>query len=157
MEMTIRYRSSRKEVNEWYWKKWREKFWLYHVFCFVLIVIISVGQWPPRSSSDVLRGAIIGFLAVVGFMAFPQIMFKPKERMLSVTENGIYTEIGKEKGQIRWNEVSNIEEASHAILITRRKSGNAFIVPDRAFQSAKERELFYNAAKEWHSKSEVHS
>ena len=155
--MTIRYRSSRKEVNEWYWKKWREKFWLYHAVFFVLIVVISVGRWPPRSSSDVLRGVVIGLLAVLGFIAFPQIMFKAKERILSVNEKGIYTEIGKIKKQIGWHEVSKIEEAPHAILISRKKSGNAFIVPDRAFQSQQEREVFYKAAKDWQSKAEVHS
>ena len=157
MEITIRYRSSRKEVNEWYWKKWREKFWRYHAAFLVLIVVVSVGQWPPRSSSDVLRGVIIGLLAVLGFIAFPQIMFKPKERMLSANETGIYTEIGKIKKQIGWNEISKIEEDSQAILITRKKSGNAFIVPDRAFQSQQEREAFYKFAKDWHSKARGHS
>jgi hypothetical protein len=149
MEMTVHYRSSRKEVNEWYWKKWREKLWLYHIGFFILIVVISVGRWPPRTSFDVLRGVIIGLLAVLGFIAFPQIMFKPKERWLTINENGIDTEIGKIKAHIGWNEVSKVEQASHAIVITRKKSGNAFIVPKRAFQSQQEREAFYGAVREW--------
>ena len=157
MGMTIHYRSSRKEVNEWYWKKWREKFWIYHAAFFAVVVIVSVGQWPPRNLFDVLRGAVIGILGVVGFIAFPQIMFKPKERALSVNETGIYTEIGKIKRQIGWDEISKVEEDSHAILITRKKSGNAFIVPERAFQSQQEREAFYNAAKNWHSQAQAHS
>ena len=155
MEITIRYTSSRKEVNEWYWKKWRQKFWFYHVIFFLLIVSISVGRWPAKNVIDVLRGMIIGIVAVLGMIAFPQIMFKPKERWLFVNENGIKTEIGKIKAHIGWNEISKVEEASQAIVITRRKSGNAFIVPNRAFQSLNEREAFYKAAKDWQSKAGV--
>ena len=155
MEMTVRYRSSRKEVNEWYWKQWRAKLWLYHLGFFVLTIVIFVGRWPPRASSDVLRGVIAGLCVVLVFVAFPQIMFKPKERTLTVNENGIDTEIGKLKRHIGWHEVSKVEEASQAILIVRKRSGNAFIVPKRAFPSAQEREEFYKAAKDWQSKAEA--
>lgn len=157
MEITIRYRSSRKEVNEWYWKKWREKLWLYHVAFFVLTVFISVGRLPPKGLADVLRGVILALLVVVVFISYPQIMFKPKERTLSVNENGIDTEIGRIKAHIGWNEVSKVEEASQAILITRKRSGNALIVPKRAFQSQQEHEAFYKAAKDWQSKVEADS
>lgn len=157
MEMTIRYKSSRKEVNAWYWKKWREKLWLYHLGLFVLTAVMFASRWPAGNSFDLLRGVIAGFLVVLACIAFPQIMFKPKERALTVNANGIDTEIGRIKGHIGWNEVGKVEEASHAILITRKKSGNAFIVPNRAFQSQEERDVFYKTTKGWQSMAEVDS
>jgi len=154
MEMTVRYRSSRKEVSEWYWKKWRERFWLYHVIFFVLIVTVSVGRWPPRSSTDVVRGLTLGLLAVIGAMAYPQIMFKPQDRTLTASEHGIDTEIGKIRRHIEWNEIGRVEDESDVILIIRKRSGNAFIVPGRAFQSPQDRETFYKAIRDWHAKTE---
>ena len=96
---------------------------------------------------------IAGSLVVLVCIAFPQIMFKPKERALTVSANGIDTEIGRIKGHIGWNEVSKVEEASHAVVITRKKSGNAFIVPNRAFQSEEQRDVFLNTTKGWQSKA----
>jgi len=157
MEMTIRYSSSRKEVNQWYWKKWREKLWFYHALLFVLTVTISMGGLHARSASDVLRGVSVGLLVLLVLVVFPQVMFKPKERTLSANENGIDTEIGKIRRHIGWNEISKIEDVSDVIVITRKRSGNAFIVPKRAFESPQEREAFYKAVKDWQSPAKVNS
>jgi len=147
MEKTIHYRSSRKEVSEWYWKMWRKKFWRYHIATLGIVFLVSIGHWPP-SSSEVLRGLTIGLIAVIGMLAFPQIMFKPQERTLTTNDQGIHTKIGNRQKQIGWNEISEVEKTQYAILIVRKRTGNAFIIPQRAFKSEQEFEAFYQSAKD---------
>jgi len=136
---------------------WRKKLWLYHVAFFATILIVSVGHWPPRSSQDVTRGVIVGLVVVIVSMAFPQVMFKPQERTLTVNENGLDTKIGKKEAHIGWNEISRVAETHDTILIIRKRTGNALIIPKRAFRSEQEREAFYKLAKDLEGTSSLSS
>jgi hypothetical protein len=96
MELTLTYTITRQEVSEWYWRTWRRKLWMYHVFFAVVAlwtVIAGRGMWPPDLLT-IVYGVLTGICVVLFFIVFPQIMFKPSLRTLTVNESGIETTIG---------------------------------------------------------------
>ena len=154
MAITLTYTSSRQEVTEWYWRMWHKNLWIHHTFFFIVIfgyALASDGHWPPNFST-----IIYGFLAaaaVIGFfIAFPQLAFKPQVRTLTVSEDGIQTNIGNKSGSVKWNEIRSIEDTNDLKIMVRRNQ-NAFLIPQRAFQSEKKRCTFLEAIQTWQSKS----
>jgi hypothetical protein len=75
---------------------------------------------------------------------YPQLAFKPQERVLTLDVSGITTTIGKRAGAIPWSDVAAVHRGS-AITIE-RTNGNAFVVPARAFASDDERRRFADFA-----------
>jgi hypothetical protein len=81
-------------------------------------------------------------LAAISFLVlYPQLLFKPQERTLTLDERGVSTAIGRHSGSRSWAEISSIHEDGDYIVL-RSKKGNAFIVPPRAFPTAEERTKF---------------
>jgi len=74
-------------------------------------------------------------------MLFPMVAFKPATRSLTVDDVGIETMIGQRHSTIAWEEFANIQENGDVLIIQRRNL-NAFIIPARAFASAKARQQF---------------
>ncbi len=155
MVITINYTSSRSEVWHWYKKMWQRRLWKYHVAIICALFLSSLISGAVRSVDDIpflIVPLLIG-LAAIGFMVlYPQLMFKPKERIMTLDRQGIRTMIGKESGEVDWREINSIESDNNCIFIT-RKNGNAFIVPGRAFASASDRSHFINSIREWHGTS----
>jgi hypothetical protein len=75
-------------------------------------------------------------------------MFKPELRTLSFDQNGLRTKIGKKSGSVSWKEIESITDSEDTIVIS-RKNLNAFLVPQRAFQSAQERASVLSAIRAW--------
>jgi hypothetical protein len=73
---------------------------------------------------------------------------KTEERSLSVSEEGISTEIGTIKGQVRWNKVKVIKDAGQYVLIE-RTNGNAFSIPNRAFSGPEQKHQFITQISSW--------
>jgi ArsR family metal-binding transcriptional regulator len=71
---------------------------------------------------------------------YPQLCFKPEERVLTLAAEGIVTTIGKRSGTIPWSTVRNVRDEG-AVMIE-RLNGNAFAVPARAFATIEERRAF---------------
>ena len=148
--ITLRYTSARSEVWQWYWRLWRKRFWMHHAYYLVCILIIAIsldGHWPPRSE-NVLVGLLIAGAIIASFVAAPQIMFKPQERTLTVSEDGIITKIGKKTGSAKWEEITAIQDLPQITALL-KKNGNAFLIPRRAFNSETERSDFLTAVKNW--------
>jgi hypothetical protein len=80
----------------------------------------------------------------------PQLAFKPQERWLKLSETGIDTRIGRRSGHRDWSEITDILELHGAICLV-VSSGNAFIVPRRAFEAEAERDRFLRSARLWQS------
>jgi hypothetical protein len=154
MELTLTYTITRQEVSEWYWRTWRRKLWMYHVFFAVVAlwtVIAGRGMWPPDLLT-IVYGVLTGICVVLFFIVFPQIMFKPSLRTLTVNESGIETTIGGRSRSVRWDQIKNIEVGPELIAIV-RTSGNAFLVPRRAFYSEEQRTDFVSAVQTWQGKA----
>ena len=73
---------------------------------------------------------------------------KTKERTLSISEQGIQTEIGRIKADYPWTKVKQIKDVGQYLLVVNR-AGNAFFIPNRAFTTAQARTEFLELANEW--------
>lgn len=74
---------------------------------------------------------------------------KTEERTLSVSEQGISTQIGSLDAQLPWTRVKEVKDSGTYILIVGR-SGNSFFVPSRAFSGTRERAEFLSEIRRWH-------
>jgi hypothetical protein len=73
---------------------------------------------------------------------------KTAERMLTVTEEGISTEIGTLKGQVPWEKIKSVEDSGSFVSIV-ASNGNAFFVPGRAFGSQDYKQQFLSEIRLW--------
>jgi hypothetical protein len=92
-------------------------------------------DFPPRM---VALAILLGFASIAWLPLWPLLQFKSQERVLKLDESGASTTIGSRSGEVLWRDVARIEDGPEVIAITRR-AGNAFLIPDRAFATAKER------------------
>jgi hypothetical protein len=144
MRFEVQYASTRREIWLWYWRVWRARMWKIHAMILVLTAILMmmrVMRGGPGVGADTFLIAGLGLLIVLWFIVHPQILFKPQVRTLTLDERGISTTIGRRSGQRRWAEIGAILEEQGTIVIQIR-TGNAFIVPDRAFPSPAQRAAF---------------
>jgi hypothetical protein len=149
-EHTVRYRSSRPEVWNWYWKAWRQKLWIFHVFIAALLTFtISDNNGIAKMAIYFLVAFSISTLLMA---AVSQVLFKRTERVLRVTPAGWHTQIGKRVGSRPWTKVSSIKEDAGNIIIT-GKNQNALIVPLRAFPDPSFRQQFLEDVQDWHRKA----
>jgi hypothetical protein len=151
--MIVRYRTQRNEIWRWYWMYWRASLWrtwlLYGAaaFCLTLLASYNGGRWPQMFLAAMCPPILLwAFLAI-----FPQVMFKSKERIFEIGPNGIDTEIGGNRVHRDWNEIASITDKNGVIAIVVARTRNAFLVPDRAFESAKQRDSFLRQAIEFHA------
>ena len=140
MEITLHYSSTRKEVWDWYWRMWCKKLWVIHVLFFLVILFFT-------------HNFFFAIIPTILLIFYPQIMFKPELRTLVVSEDGIDTTIGKKYGNRNWEQVASIEDTPAVIVIKMAKTGNALLVPQRAFISDEERNKFISSIRMWHSKN----
>jgi hypothetical protein len=84
------------------------------------------------------------------FPLWPQLLFKPQKRILSIGATGWTTQIGNLHGSRAWGAVRSVEDRPDAITLV-GYNGNALIVPNRAFADESAREGFLNDARRWHA------
>jgi len=95
------------------------------------------------------------FVAVawaVGIFAFmPLWLFirgKTGKRTLTISPDGIYTEIGKIRAQVPWHKIKLVTDAGQFILIA-KLGGNSFFIPVRAFSGLDNRDQFLTEIGRW--------
>jgi hypothetical protein len=71
--------------------------------------------------------------------------------VLTVGATGIDTTIGKNSAHRDWKEIRAIEDQGDVVAIMVRQTGNAFLVPSRAFASDDARADFLHRATAWHA------
>ena len=150
MSYNLSYSSSRAEVWRWYWCSWRKRLWLLHMlYSAVLAVAIIQLQHLPLSALNFLRSFAIALpVTILGFAIAPQILFKSQERSLVVGPDGWSTTIGKRSGGKRWKDIASVDAAPDSVVIT-SSSGNALIVPARAFASRGAMQTFLKDTQAW--------
>jgi hypothetical protein len=114
-----------------------------------IVVLATTGAF---SRPLVLHDAYTLLIAGASFMVFlPMLLFiraKTAKRSLTISPEGISTEIGSIKGNIPWKKVKIISLNHDSILIA-RTGGNAFFIPARAFSSPGHQTSFFSQATEW--------
>ena len=105
--------------------------------------------------AEYLLWSFVGFLAGVLILPiWPQIRFKPQERILSIGPEGFRTEIGKRSGEVPWRKVRRIDDDGEVVAIT-GSSGNAMVIPKRAFADPATRKEFIQAAQGWLAEAKI--
>ena len=151
--MIVKYRVSRSDVWRAYWHLWRTsgRIKLIQLVIFGCVVNVMV---LLQSGSDVGIAQRFGIASVTGlfvlacFVLFPQIQFKPEERRLRITPSGLSTTIGKRSGDIPWMDVDRIVAKADCVYII-GTTGNAFSVPNGAFENDAQRLEFIALATDW--------
>jgi hypothetical protein len=151
MNYSLRYRLSRFEVWRWYWAAWRARLWRFHILAAVILAIVLPDILGIRF---VISSYILCFFAALPVVTlllalWPQVMFKSKERTLLVGPEGWVTKIGNKSGSRRWTEIASVHEAKDSVVIT-STTGNALIVPARAFANESLKAQFVKDSQDWH-------
>ena len=151
--MNINYRSSRREVAEWYWFMWRRsaRLKLYQLFiatCAFAAAWMFQGQVVASPTTRAIISLAVTCVVLAFLPLYPLLAFKPEERQLTIEAEGVRTTIGSRQGTVSWREIAEIVSRGDTLYIV-RKNFNAFVIPRRAFSTADERAAFTKAATEW--------
>ena len=114
-------------------------------------IVMSLFQ-AMLSQSFNARSLIAAILWTLGFLLFIALWVfvrgKTSKRTLKVSKDGISTQIGRISGTVSWSKVSGISSAPEFLLIL-RNNGNAFFVPNRAFDEAGGKDQFLTHCQKW--------
>ena len=155
MRHTIEYASSRDEVWRAYWRSWARPAGLWRVHVTIALGIAAASELLLHGSawhvsSLAVTAALAGLACVMLFPLWPQLRFKSATRKLTIDKDGFKTTIGARSGERSWQEIAAVEDIGEEILII-VKTGNAMVVPRRAFANETERARFLDVARNWHS------
>jgi hypothetical protein len=127
----------------------------------ILTVVLIISAWPgfirlstkwalshSLSFGDLL--AAIVWMVVVFLLLLIWVFLRAKTtvRTLSISEQGVSTEIGRIKADYAWTKVKEIKDVGPYILVVNR-SGNAFFIPNRAFTDSNQRAEFLLKLNQW--------
>jgi hypothetical protein len=152
--LCIEYALTRSEIFRSYLRslaespRFRRTIIIYSVAFGIFDLILRVILERSFTVRDIISAAA---WAVGLFVFLPLWIFirgKTTKRTLTISQDGISTEIGRYKGQIPWNKISIVTEAPRFILIA-RTNGNAFFIPGRAFSGVEHRQHFLTEMKGW--------
>ena len=152
--MTIEYALTRIEIVQGFFRSLAtSRRYLVTVLSYALVmsgvVLVSRGAF---SRSFTLKDVVIGAFAAGGFMIFlPAMLFirgKTAKRSLTISSEGITTEIGSLNARIPWRKVKIIAKTDRYVLIS-RANGNAFFIPSRAFSGPEQQAEFVTKIQNW--------
>ena len=153
---TLRYRARRSDVWTWYWRSWRGGLWRSWAgggLVFAAVTLAMRGRDHAIGPGDFVFIAICLPALAAFFVAYPQIAFKNEERVLVAGPSGIDSTIGAKSAHRDWSEIGTIEDAGYGIAIAVARTGNAFVVPNRAFADAALRAAFLRSVTQWHAQA----
>ena len=103
--------------------------------------------------SDFIIALVVAIVIILSIPAVSFVTAKTHKRKLSITTEGIETQIGSQSGRIAWKNVNSIIVTRDRIFIT-GNNANAFIIPSRAFISDVQRDKFIELGTEYHDKAQ---
>ncbi|RUL75924.1 hypothetical protein EKH80_09360 [Dyella choica] len=149
---SLRYRSSRMEVWRWYWRAWLARYGWWHLLIAAAVTWLTLANSGARfgPAEYSLRFVWIAPLVIALMAAWPQLAFKSQEPVLEVGPEGWSSRIAGKVGSRAWKMVASIQ-SNHEIIALVSDSGNALLIPRRAFQSESSREAFLSDIRRWHA------
>jgi hypothetical protein len=148
--LTIEYALARGEIVRGFFqsvggsKSFRLSLLRKAAFLGLFVFLLRAAIMRSVSLQDGLIAVAFG-LGVLFFLPLALFMLgKTGKRTLTLSDEGISTEIGALKGTVPWHKVKLVSDTGQFILITNSR-GNAFIVPSRAFSGPEQRALFLSA------------
>jgi YcxB-like protein len=152
--MTIQYALTRGEIVRSYFRslgsspKFLSMILIYSVGLGLLSLAISGAFSRSLTTGDAI-GAVA--CAAGAFLFMPLWLFvrgKTDKRTFSISAQGISTEIGSRKGAVPWGKVRLVENAGRHVLIV-GATGNAFLIPTRAFNGPEQQAQFVQEIANW--------
>jgi hypothetical protein len=153
--MVIKYRITRSDIWQAYWRRTRLKMSVFRVTITLVLIGMAISSALDPSLSPPARVAmtlLLGGVAIAGSPIFPLLRFKADERILEIGPTGLSTTIGRRSGTVPWNQIARVESAANRIYIV-GKTGDSFIVPWDAFSSPAEQAQFTQLAIAWSNKA----
>ena len=165
---TLKYVADRRELSNWYRRSFFSPrgLWGYWAITIAAIVAVTLAveamahRFAP--SIFVIAGAAV-LLLLSFFVLFPQATYKRLERTLIVSDRGIETTIGGVLASRSWRDVAAITDYGETIAVViaggarfgpvwiRTLNGNAFVIPNRAFEDPASRSRFLEQIMAWHA------
>ena len=152
--MTVEYALTRTEIVRGFFRslsispKFRATILLNLTFIAALVLLLRIALSGSFKTWD----ALVAVAWALGALAFlPLWLFirgKTEKRTLTISPDGIRTEIGKIRAQVSWDKIKLVTNAGQFILIAKR-GGNSFFIPVRAFSSLNNRDLFLAEIERW--------
>jgi hypothetical protein len=152
--MTIEYALTRAEILKGFLRSLSTSpSYLLTILLYALVMSVVVLISRGALLHSLTRADIIAAIfAAGGFMIFlPAMLFvrgKTSKRSLTVSAEGMSTEIGKLKAQVPWRKIKLIVETNRYVLVS-RANGNAFFIPSRAFSGPEHQAEFVTKIKGW--------
>lgn len=145
--LTVEYALTRPEILRSFLHsvaevpKYRVTILLYSAAIGVLTLLLRA----TLSQSLALKDVIIAVAYAAGFLVFiplwTLVRGKTANRTLTVSRDGISTEIGRLSTHVPWDKVKVVADTPQFVLIG-RTNGNAFFIPNRAFSGPEHRRHF---------------
>lgn len=136
--LTVRYALTRNEVWRWYWKAWCQRLWMVHALSAVVTVLaFSVYDLGGSLARSMGLGVLASLILAGAMIGYPQLRYRPEERILTANTEGLSYVRGSQTGQVKWKVVRSAEFRDGDVIVSGR-GGSAFIIPERAFASQEE-------------------
>ena len=145
--LTIQYALTRSEILRSFLRstlespKYLATILAYAVGIALFELVLELSSSHSLTARDGIRAAGWGIGSLIVMLLWIFVRGKTAMRTLTVSRDGISTEIGRVKAQIPWSKVRTVTDTSEFVLIA-RTNGNAFFVPHRAFSDAGQKALF---------------
>ncbi len=152
--MTIEYSLSRSEIVRGFLQgvrvspRFRATLVVYSVGTAVFVLAMQGALSRPLGIRDLITGFAWAACALVFMPLWLFLRGKTALRTLTVSSDGISTQIGRLKGNVPWAKVKMVKDASEYVLIA-SASGNSFIIPSRAFAGPNQRSQFLREIDAW--------
>jgi YcxB-like protein len=152
--MTIEYALTRGENVRGYFEgllgspRFMMMIALYALVLAIFALALTGALWRPFTIGDIELAVaiVIGFLLFLPLMLFARA--KTSMRSLTISPEGISTQIGALQGQVPWQKIKIVSATDRCVLIA-GSTGNAFFIPNRAFISPEQRVEFVEIIRNW--------
>lgn len=147
--MTIQYSITPNEVTQSYIQQLRFSA-AFRTRILLYAGLVGLIYFLPKLFRQEVRifDIIMTFLLMLGLVVFLpfvlRLFTKPQQRILTIDAQGIQTTIGEQSGTVPWPQVADIVQDGDFIFVIGR-SGNSFLIPNRAFPAPEQRQAFLEA------------
>ncbi len=154
VKMTIEYSLARKEIARNFARSmapspiFMRKILLYAVGFGLIQLLITGALHQHTILHNVLSLFIYGTCFLLFFPFIIALLGKTSRRSLTISSEGISTQIGTMSEQMPWKTIQLVTEQIDYVLIA-KWNGNAFFIPARAFQDSEQKNQFFSTAKDW--------
>jgi YcxB-like protein len=153
-DMTIEYALTRTEVVTGFFRSLRSspRYLAFLVICVLALFIVVPQACEGLAHPFAMRDAgsvVLGLCTTL--VLLPLILFvraKTTMRSLTISPEEISTAMASLNGRVAWSKIKIVQEKESFVLIA-STSGNAFLIPNRAFANPEQKTEFVTKSQAW--------